>query len=333
VAAFNAAKLASQQAGIVADFGAQINAINLSADKSFDLKADLKLSVDLLQSLINRITNIRNFSDDILKTVVQASRATAPIELVSNASLFDTFLGRLTNEVESSRDNPNLLSQSVNRTFTYQVTEAGVSQSVAGRFLGTDYTITDTSGQIWVRQGSFTKVLRRTDSVTGQATGESAPITGGIRLDSFNSTTDEVTFTIAPETADSQQFTGTISRKGLGFLDAWLYAGLETTDGRNRAETDIEKAKRTIDLELARYGGTLATAQFYDGHVGIALNNLAGRIDELTIALQEASVTIGRQDALTATLVAGDIAVRNQYLNLFSVGRSPFINSLINVLA
>ena len=170
----------------------------------------------------------------------------------------------------------------MNRSFTYQITEAGASQTVAGQFLGTDYTITDTAGKIWVREGSFTKVLRRTDSVTGQPTGEFAAITGGIRLDSFNSTTDEVVFTIAPESADATQFTGTLSRKGLGFLDAWLYDGLETSAGRDRAIVDIEKAKRTIDLELARYGSALTTAQFYEGRNGVRLNNFAGRIDELT---------------------------------------------------
>lgn len=337
VAAFNAARLASAQSAIVADFQGQINAVNLNADKSFDLQADLKQSVDLLQSLVNRVTNIRNFTDNLLSTVVQSASAGPTLEFAANARNFDVFLSRLTSEANSGRDNPNLLAQSVNRSLTYQVTEAGASQTLAGQFLGTDYTITDTGGQIWVREGNFTKVLRRTDSVTGQPTGEFAAITGGIRLDSFNSTTDEVVFTIAPESADATQFTGTLSRKGLGFLDAWLYAGLETSAGRDRAIVDIEEAKRTIDLELARYGSALTTAEFYEGRVGVQLNSFAGRIDDLTIsqaiALQESEVQIGREDALTATLAAGDLAVRNEYLNLFSVGRTAFVDSLINVLA
>ena len=334
VSQFNAQRLAALQRAIADDFQGQINTINLTANGSRALRAKLKRSIDLLNEVVRRVTNIRNFTDSLLKAAVQAASGSTSSEFANAARVFDSIIGRIAFESRSSRFNPNLLAQSTQRDFTFRITEAGATQTVSGKFLAIDYTITDTGGQIWVRQGLQ---LYRTDATTGAPTGESAAIVGGIRLDSFTAATDTVTFTIAPDTADEQQFTGTLSRSGLGILDAFLYEGLETTDGRDRAISDIEEAKRTIDSELARYGRALTTAEFYQGRTDVNLGNFSALIDELTLAqaieLQEVALEINRSDALTATLAAGSLAARNELLNLLSPRRDPLISALINVLA
>ena len=252
--------------------------------------------------MITRVDRIRDFADDAIRIAFDARNGDAN-SFFALAQSFDAFIRQISSTAISTLDSPNLLGSQPQSNFTYETSIFGATESVSRSFLGFDYTITDTGGNIWVRDGTSTPLLRRLDGTTGLPTGESASLSNGIRLDSFAN--DTIDFTIAFDTAAAQSFTGTISRTGLSFLDAWLYDGLQTTDGRNRAIADLENAKTVIDANRARLQAELATAQFFQSRSLGNIDSLQSQFDSITaltlLQLQEVETEFNQANFIVLT--------------------------------
>ena len=324
--------MARQQNAINANLNQDINSINLEADKWRNLKTDLLDSVNFISEAITRAESIRNKLDAMSITAYSAqngdatSSATYPI-------IFDVGLRGINSQAIDSRKSTNLLSSN-NSDYTYITNINGAPATVSREFLGADYTITDTGGNIWVRdRGSF--VLRQYDS-NYVATGNYAALTGGIRLDSISGAT--VTFTTDYNSTSAQQFTGTLATSGLGLLDAWLYEDLTTSSGRSRALTDVHQAQAGANVTAARLKADLAVAQYNLDYaslkVGVSLDAIDATTKAHMIKLQEAQTTNGQQNALSAMIVNGTNNTRNEYFNLLKLSYgSGLARSLIDILA
>lgn len=329
---YNKVNLAREQNAINASLNQDINSINLQADKWRSLKTNLLDTVNFISEAITRAESMQSKLEDMSLTAYSAkygdatSSWTYPIQ-------FDTKLRAINSQAIDSRKSPNLLGRS-GSDYTYTTNTYGVTDTVSRQFLGTDYTITDTGGNIWTRdRGGF--LLRQYDASYAR-TGNYAALTGGVRLDSISGAT--VTFTINYNSTSAQQFTGTLSTSGLGLLDAWLYDDLKTSAGRSRALTDVHQAQAGVKAATAQLNGKLAMAKYNLGRASLNVTTSLDAIDATTkshmLQLQKVQAANGQQNALSTLIVNGTNNTRNEYLNLLQISyASGLTRALIDILA
>jgi len=329
----NSVDVARQQKVLNASLNQEINSINLEGDKWRSLKTDLWDSVNFIQEAVTRTESIASRLESMSLTAYTAKNGdthsswTYPIQ-------FDVQLRGINSTAIDSRKTPNLLSTN-DSNYTYIKNIYGATETVDREFLGTSYTITDSGGDIWVRDRN-SNILRQWDGNTYTKTGKFAALTGGIRLDSIVGTS--VTFTINYNSTDALQFTGTLSTSGLGVLDAWLYEDLTTAAGRTRALADVHEAQAQIDAHTARLKGELAIANYHLGRSQVQIGANRDLVDAATashlLKLQEVEQSNATQNAYNALIVQGANAVRDQYFNLLSLSYgNGLARALINILA
>jgi hypothetical protein len=161
-----------------------------------------------------------------------------------------------------------------------------------------------------------------------------------LRLESLSD--DTLTFTTGAGTAGEETFAGAIlHHEGIRVLDAWLYDGLATADGRARALADVEAAKDAIDLELKRYDIVRTTIGYYGRKAEIAVDGYNTKTDSLLIekarAIGEAQAELQRQLQATNSRLAQSFAIKGEYARIFqsfiSSRTNPLIKALIDVSA
>lgn len=336
VSLFNQSQLEQQRALISGPAQRDINRIERDAVRFRDLVTDIDRAVQFLEDVVGRVDDIRDLANRAITTAFEARNGDGN-SFFALAQTFDSLIRQISTRAASVAGSPNLLGQQPVSDFTYRTTVRGTTESVSEVFLASSYAITDSGGDLWVREGRSTPVLRQYDGTTGAATGLFASVLGGVRLDTFTASTDSVDFTIGFDTADAQSFSGTLGRAGLGVLDSWLYADLQTTDGRNRAIADLEGAKTVIDLNRARFQSELTSARYYRDQASVNVDNALARIDAVTqrqlLALQEAEDRFNQLAALSLAALDGNLALRNEYLILLPGGGNGVTNALVDILA
>lgn len=333
-------RLAQKTNAISGSFGAKVNAINLRADRFRDLRADLLEDDRKISNVINRIKVIRRGLDNLLSTVTKANQdEEADTNATGYQSAFDSIVGGLRRSAESASDSPNLIGRIGTQKLTYPTNISGASQSVQGIYLGTDYYITDADGKRW-QPDRAAKLLRQYDDYPETPSTKVANLATGVRLDSLVDNT--LSFTTGPDTGSPETFAGaTLNHEGIRVLDAWLYDGLATADGRARALADVEAAKDAIDLELSRYEIVRTTIGYYGRKAEIQVDGYNGETDTLLIqqaqAIGEAQADLQRQLQATNSNLAQSFALKAEYGRIFqsfiTSRNNPLISALIDINA
>jgi len=169
----------------------------------------------------------------------------------------------------------NLISSSSRTTFQTQSFLApynsdGDTYLISGVYLGVDYFLTETSpgSEFWnsdtARLGSeeATGTLAEYTSFPNTPTGNTEDVTS-INFTGFtdnSGSNDVVTF----QQTDLTNVTATITRGGLGLLDAWLYDDFQTSVDANtltRARADLDAAEGLILTTEASFRADLQTLQ------------------------------------------------------------------------
>jgi hypothetical protein len=331
---YNNRVLSQQQSVATSQAQARINSANRGANDWRDVKTDLLDAVLFLEDLVRRIDRISDISMDMLTTTFKAANGDTISDLGYEAT-FNSFLRSWNTEAQDRGGNPNLIGSTTQRTYSYVTDVSGDTETVDRYNLTTGYTITDSGGNLWQKEADYSQILEQVDPNTGARTGKFTSITGGLELVSLSG--DSVTFNINAGTADEEEITGTLTRSGLGVLDAWLYEGLATATGRDNAAADLHGARATIKAQLAQFQAALSTAEFYSASANNNIDAFFGRIDSLTVGLalelQEIQDESGRAGSTHVLLVNHAQLVRDEYLKAFSLGASRGVaQALINVL-
>jgi len=164
----------------------------------------------------------------------------------------------------------NLIDTQSRSSFTTQTLYAPYNAqdtyAIAGVFLGTDYYITeDGSGDFWNSDTGYALsedavgTLSEYASYPSSPTGVNDSVTA-ITLDSFTRSTGAVTFTLSNAT----QVSGTVTRGGLGLLDAFLYGNFDTGVDANAIENardDLDAAEALLLNTQAQFRSDLSTLQ------------------------------------------------------------------------
>lgn len=317
-------------------YEAEIASLDRKVAEWKDLGKDIGTATSDLSALVGRLKSMRSKLDGIKTAIVKAEQRDqegAYVNPAGYAKSFDTLVKGLQKDATEGAKQPNLLG-SDDVTYSYRTGIYGQTNSVSGGFVGNSYSITDTEGKKWVLD-THGELLRRYDSYPGDEAAESANIVDGIRLDSISGS--DVTFTVGPNSAGPQQFTGTLEKKGLGLMNTWYYDGLATEDGRNRAQADVADAREAINLEISRYELALTSAKFYEDRARLEAGGYKDKSNSLRLEsaqeIAKAQEDLTRQYSAAQGAVAQALAQKVNYAKIFqSVGGTAFGNKLVNIL-
>ena len=156
------------------------------------------------------------------------------------------------------------------QTFLAPYNSDGDNLLISGVYLGVDYFLTETSpgSEFWNSDtarlaseeatGTLTEYTAFPDTPTG--TTEDVTTINFTGFTDNSGSNDVVTF----QQTDATNVTATITRGGLGLLDAWLYDDFQTSVDTNtisRAKADLEAAEGLILNTEADFKSDLATLQ------------------------------------------------------------------------
>ena len=335
-------------------------------------KARLNEAIEVVSKAVAQFDFLKNhitYLQDQLKDLESASPTTTAAAVAID---FDNKLRKINQLAlaasETIKDGKNyypknLINSTSRTTFSPQTVYApynskGDLLQINGIYLGTDYYITDGDGDFWNSDTGFAVdeasvgTLTEYDSINtfpSGATGTSVSVDSAITA--FTFANDVVNVTLGGVSIAN----GTVTRGGLGLLDAFLYANFDTTldaDAINRAQEDLQSAESLVLTSEAELRTSLATMESRvdvfnslidaaDTEVVNLLTNLrSGSAAEILSAQLEFEVT--RFDfALLAS--RGNTLIKSMILAQDNTANNPFgdttamgeflVGTTVNVLA
>lgn len=327
-------KAQTKTTAIANEYGAQVNSINAENDRWKSVRDDIQDARSVLSDTLGRARGILTTLDNMIRAVNKSGQNT---EGYTNpemyAATFDSYLKGIDSAATRLSTNTNLLG-TAKQEVTFPTGINGVRQTVNSAFLGSDYYIVDNEGKYWDLDRSA-KILKRYDVYPDEPTGTVGNLATGLQLDDL--TGDTITFTVAPDTATPQTFTGTLHRSGLSLLDSWAYDGLATAEGRQKALADLNSAKVAIDLEVRRYQLAYTTADYYEKSASEAIDGLRKKTNQLAIeqavAIQKEQNALAQEYQVSNNAIVQALALQNQYAKMLTpLISNKFGKSLVDIL-
>ncbi len=313
----------------------RISRLNSGVDKWLAVRKSVGDAASVVHATVGRAKTILGKIDSMILNVNKAGQpTTGQTNTDMYAASFDAVLKSIQTDAKNTRMSPNMIGRSGPR-LTYKTSPTGSTGSVQGAFIGNDYYITDSAGKRWVPDRTA-KILRRYDNYPDGSTNKVGAFNGGLRLDSISG--DAITFTIAPNTASPESFSGTLSRDGLRVMDSWYYNGLATDADRQKAISDLKSARVAVDLEIQRYQLAASTASFYEDRVNAEIKGIKSKVADEMIArateLQDAQTKLTREFQNTTSIVAQSLALKNEYSRMLApIVNDKLTQALLNVVA
>ncbi|MCW8863088.1 MAG: hypothetical protein OQJ87_07540 [Rhodospirillales bacterium] len=239
-------------------YQARVNAAYQQIGKWSNLDSDIEGAEDTLKSVVSRIKSMISRVDSLARIVNQAESDTDPS---AYATTFNSLLRGLVNSATDNNLDTDLIGKTEGVSLSFPMSSrSSATFSVTGSYLGSDWTIQEAGGEVWIPDRKAKSIVRYTDYPETRA-GQSANINDGLVLDSLVGS--DITFTYGSNTASPTQYTGTLTSNGIGITEAWLYEGLTTTTGRDNAKSALETATTFLESEMSRYQTAVEVAQFY----------------------------------------------------------------------
>ena len=273
------------------------------SDQLLALEAGSITAAEVATDFDNKLRKINILISDAQKTVLADGGTSYKTNLINSLSR-ETFI-----------------TDSLLAPYNFQ----GDSLFIEGIYLGNDYFITDSdgSGNVFYSDIGF----RANESDTGILTEYSSfPDTvvstaaeAGLDLTASVSDSD-VTFDTANETG----INGSITRGGLGLLDAWLYDRFNNATDIDRAQADLESAESKLLLAEASFKSDLVALQSRESLFDAMIGGLETEIESEIKKLQDE-----RQADLLAAQFEFDVA-RFQFALLASRGNTLVVAMLLS---
>ncbi|MCP5366076.1 MAG: hypothetical protein H6907_18125 [Hyphomicrobiales bacterium] len=329
-------KLSLAVNGVQSEYQTKINVLAREEVRWEDVKEGTDDARAVFSGAVGRLESIRSRLNALISSVNKAEQESGTVsDLSGYGAAFDSILKGINDSTTKTRDNPNLISAKA-ASLTYVTSITGASLTVSSYDSGSSYTIVDSSGKKWVPNFDA-KLLKRWDTYPTDPATEAGAFRGGLQLDSVAG--DAVTFTVAPGTASPQSYSGTITKTGLGVVNAWYYDELSTSDGRQRALDDLETAVVGINLEIKRLELARDLATFHSARAQKRIEGLGDKSNDLLVeqarAVQETQERLQREFDTVATVLAGTAQQQQEYAALLSplFSQDPFSEAVVDVFA
>ncbi len=312
-----------------------IGRLNRGVDKWLAVKKSVGEAASVIHATVGRAKAVLGKIDAMILNVNKAGQPTnGTVNTDMYAASFDAVLKGIQSDANNTRMQPNMIGK-FEPKLTYRTSPSGSMGSVQGAFIGNDYYITDSAGKRWVPDRNA-KILKRYDNYPDGATNKVGAFNGGLRLDSISG--DAIAFTIAPNTASPESFSGTLTRKGLRVMDSWYYNGLATDADRQQAISDLKSARTAVSLEIQRYKLAASTATFYEDRVNAEIKGIKSKVaDEMIARAKELQISqdkLSREFQNTTSIVAQSLALKNEYARMLApIVNDKLTQALLNVVA
>lgn len=198
---------------------------------------------------------------------------------------FDTLRTTLSSQ-GNSNNNENLVG-SVRRadtytgnTLSYVSGPSGARSTVQGSYLGTDYDIRLSDGTFFRSTGA--QSIQRYEAYPQGKVGYSQSVSASnVSLDATYDASN-LSFTIGKNTAAPTSYASTtVEKHGLGILHSWLYDGLTTAEGRQRAIDDLKTAQDKMNIQYINLSTQQTFIQLQAKTAQDAVDTAQGKIAEV----------------------------------------------------
>jgi len=307
-------------------FQSKVNSIELDAGRWKRIQGDIDNARGEIVDSYNRAKTVLRYVNDMIRDINKAEQNSGDsgFNAAGYAAALDSRMRTLNAKVQDARSPDINLLDKFETDFTFPVTPTGSNATVSGNFIGTDYYIVDSDNNRW--QPDFqAKNLKQYSVYPDTPTSKVGNFATGLRVDSISG--DTITFTVGPDTASPESFTGTMHRSGLKLMSSWYYDGLASSDGRTRALTDLGEAKEALTLEVNRYNTSLATTDFYSNIADTAIRGFRTETNDILLEqaaeVGKAQQELGAQYKNATGSIGQSLAMKNQYAKMMA----PFIYS------
>ncbi len=321
-------------------FSSELNSQDWEENRLAKYRTDLGEALDVMQNTSTRLDGVLQRIDQLIINVRKAEESIADEDVFFKAAGYaathDSYLRQLDDLIRETRTSENLLS-SDSQSVDYPVSLHGAMTKIYGNDLAPHYYIEDADGNKW-HPNQDTQVLKvYTDYPHTEGDDAVSMIhEQGLSIDSFSD--PSVDFTIGADGSDPTSYSGTLTREGIEILNSWLYEGLDTQDGRDRALEDFYAAKEAVKVELSRYELVTTTLNYYDE---LAADMLHGVREERIKIQSKAAEEISKkqyemldQFQAVQSSLAQALVVKNSYRNLFpGIANDPLTMRLMNIQA
>jgi len=318
------------------EYQTQINALDRESVRWEDVREGTEEARSLFSGTVGRLQSIRSSINSLISTVNKAEQESgAASDLSGYGIAFDSILKSLNSTSTQTGASVNLISETT-ASLTYTIGINGAQLTVGSVDSGSSYSIIDTDGKKWVPDFAA-KILKRYDSYPSDPASEAGGFAGGLRLDSIAGSA--IDFTVAPDTATPEAYSGTITKTGLAVVNSWYYDELTSSDGRTRALADLETALIGLDIEIKRMELARDLAGFNTNRAQTRIDGLDGESNDLLVeqakAIQETQERLQREFDITATVLEGVVLQQQEYAALLAplINNDPFADSLFDVIA
>jgi len=245
------------------------------------ITARLDRVVKTVEKAIERLGDIKTNISDMRRQVVNArDPSVSASERRVFADRFDQFLGKLNLRVKTAGFiGTNLIGTSIRDDFqpdeiTFQTKpDSPVKKTISGLFSKSNFFITDGNGDNFYPD-IFGSILTKFPN-PGEESGEIVSTEDTVV---FDENTGAVSITRAGE--GSPFLDGTVTRKGLGVLNTFLYNDFDDDASLDRALSDVDSASAKIRFNVGFLEGELAKARsaqsFVEGQIKIKNEFAAG---------------------------------------------------------
>lgn len=314
-------KLKTLKRGIAAKHQAELTDIQRQQAQWQKFDTSIKDASYQLDTVRMRVGSMVNLVNNMIRTLTQAESSENPS---GYASTFNSYLNSLHTTATNDQGGSSLIGKTQGGSLNYPINIYGSEATISGTFLGSSYHIDDTDGLRWIVDRELNTIKRwQSYPDTGSTNGEAANLKDGLKF--ISEVGDTVTFEYGTYTANPQTFTGTLTRQGIGVVDAWFYESLSTTDGRTRAMEDLESALSFLKSEEARYSAAAEVVAYHQSRIEIVTSELSAKTD----ATFEASGTeqmaaedeIARQKAVASAALAAQQSGYSELVGMLSSGK------------
>ncbi|NKB55718.1 MAG: hypothetical protein GKS00_05215 [Alphaproteobacteria bacterium] len=239
------------------------------------LKVRQQRAVKTVEKATERLTEMKNILLEARELITNAQKTGVTAEAQRDlANSFDQKLGKLNLRAKGAGNfGVNLIGASIRDIFEANDLEVQikpgslVTTTYTGKFLGSDYVLTDGSGDTFLPNifGSSLAQFPNAD-----------PNDSGVLLKDddtvvFDHDTGALSITRAGD--GSPTLTGTVERKGIGVLHSYFYGNFQDATLRDKALEEVDAALGTLRVQISLFESKRTRAE-------VAVNFSQGQIDE-----------------------------------------------------
>jgi len=249
-------------------------------DKLQRTKENFVDQATLLTTVVSNLEKINNQLTAVKTKLAELSAASTPAERAEAALALDEAVKAINSYANNAAGyGQNPIGKPRNAAFKtadlYIASGTGNSVTVQGKFVGSDFLVTDSNGKTWHLDRAGDRLVQY-DTYPEPESGVSYA-RADVSVASYDSATGSVTLD-----TPGGQVTGTLQKFGVGLLDSEFYGGLASDADVALAVADVDAAIARLAIDKSVFGGASATVQGWLSQINGKIKDLDNRISDVT---------------------------------------------------